>query len=134
MKNAFIYISAACFAFTASTIFYSLFRLLSFFPPLDEKMSMSLLLIAICITFLISLSHRLPIEQPFILHGVGALCVILVLLGAGVLFDLFPLVPFYVAMTVVTGLLSYAFVIVLSYMNNKADEQKINRTIKERRL
>lgn len=133
MKNLFIYISAACFAFTASTVFYSLFRLLAVFPPLDEKMSWSLLAIAGCITLLIFLAHCLPIERPIILHGVEALCVILVTVTAGDLFGLYPFGLFYVVMTMLTGLLSYLFVICLIYLNNKADEQKINRVISERR-
>ncbi|PIC82963.1 DUF3021 family protein [Sporosarcina sp. P1] len=133
MKNLLLYISGACFAFTFSTIVYSLFRLLGIFPPLTEKMTLSMLVISIVITILIWLSHLLPLENPIWVYAVEASCVMTVMIVAGAFFDLYPFGLYNLVMAVLVGLIAYGSVIVLIYLNNKADELKINHTILQRR-
>lgn len=133
LENLLRYLSAACFAFTFSTIVYSLFRWFEVFPPLSENMVFSLLLISITITFLIFLTHRLPIENPILIHLFEIGCVVVAMTGAGAFFNVYPFGLFYTGMTVMSGVIAYSFVIVLVYLNNKADEQKINTAILQRR-
>ncbi|PID14517.1 hypothetical protein CSV63_12120 [Sporosarcina sp. P34] len=133
MKNLLLYISGACFAFTFSTIVYSLFRLLGIFPPLTEKMTLSILLISIVITVLIWLSHLLPLENPMWGYAVEASCVMTVMIVAGAFFNLYPFGLYNVVMAVLVGLIAYGSVISLIYLHNKADEMKINHMILQRR-
>ena len=133
MKNTLIYISAACFAFTFSTIVYTLFRLLAVFPPMTEKTNFSLLTISSVITVLIFLSHRLPIENPLLTYVLEVICVVAVVTVAGAFFGLYPFGLYYTGITVLSALIAYGSVILLIYLNNKADEQKINEAILQRR-
>ena len=133
MENILRYLSAACFAFTFSTIVYSLFRLFDVFPPLTENMVFSLLIISIMITFLIFLSHQLPIENPILIHTFEVGCVVVAMTGAGAFFNLYPFGLYYTGMTIMCGIIAYGFVILLVYLNNRADEQKINQAILQRR-
>lgn len=134
MKNLLLYISGTCFAFTFSTIVYSLFRLLGIFPPLTEKMTLSILVISIIITILIFLSHQLPIEKPIWVYVLEASCVVTVMIVAGAFFDLYPFGLYNLVMAVLVGLIAYGSVIVLIYLHNKADEMKINHMILQRRI
>lgn len=133
MKNTLIYISAACFAFTFSTIVYSLFRLASVFPALNERTVFALLIISTLITFFIFLTHQLPIESPAAAYILEGVCVIAVVVIAGAFFSLFPFNLFYTGATVFASLIAYGFVILLLFLNNKADEQKMNEAIMQRR-
>lgn len=132
MKRLLIYIGAACSAFTFSSLFYWLFRLLGLFPPMTERMSLSLFLISALITFFIYLSHQLPFEQPAAVFLLEVLCVIAVLTGGGLFFDMFPFDLAHWSSVVLSGLLAYAFVILLVYLNTKADERKINEVLMRR--
>ncbi|PIC78081.1 hypothetical protein CSV74_00715 [Sporosarcina sp. P19] len=133
MKNLLLYISGACFAFTFSTIVYSLFRFLGIYPPLTEHMTLSMLVISIIITILIFLSHQLPIENPIWVYVLEASCVMTVMIVAGAFFDLYPFGLYNVVTAVLVGFIAYGSVIVLIYLHNKADELKINHTILQRR-
>lgn len=133
MKNTLIYISAACFAFTFSTLVYSLFRLSGIFPPIDERTSFALLIISSLITFFIFLTHQLPIESPVAAYILEGACVVAVVVIAGAFFSLFPFNLFYTVATVLASLIAYGFVILLLFLNNKADEQKMNEAIIQRR-
>ncbi|ARK24067.1 hypothetical protein SporoP37_04810 [Sporosarcina sp. P37] len=133
MKTSLVYISAACFAFTFSSIVYYLFRLLAVFPPLTESMSLSLFIICTIITGLIFLSHQLPVENQLLIYVYEAGCVVAVVTAAGAFFGLYPFGIYYTVMTVLSALIAYGSVILLIYLNTKADEQKINQAILHRR-
>lgn len=133
MKKYLIYISAACFAFTFSSLFYLLFRQLGIFPPLTERMSITLFLVSALITCFMYLTHLLPFEQPLVVHFLEVLCIVLVLTAGGAFFDMFPLDLYHWSTVLLSGLLAYAFVIALIYLNTKADERKINEVIAKKR-
>lgn len=133
MNRTIIYISATCFAFTFSSIFYYLFRMFNIFPPLTERMTAYLFIISTMITLLIFLSHQLPVEQPWLIHLIELGCVIVVLLIAGAAFKVYPFHSFYIVTVTVCGLLAYAFVNTMIYMNNKGAEREINKVISNTR-
>lgn len=133
MNRSIIYIGAACFAFTFSSIFYYLFRLLSIFPPLTEKITIYLFIISCLITLLIFLSHKLPVDQPLLVHLIELICVLIVLILAGAFFEVYPFRAFYIGTVTLCGIFAYTFVILMVFLNNKMAEKAINQAIVQQR-
>lgn len=133
MNRSIIYIGAACFAFTFSSIFYYLFRALSIFPPLTEKITIYLFIISCLITLLIFLSHKLPVDQPLLVHFIELICVLVVLILAGAFFDVYPFHAFYIGTVALCGICAYTFVILMVYLNNKMAEKAINQAIAQQK-
>lgn len=133
MNRPIIYLGAACFAFTFSSLFYYLFRLLGIFPPLTEEITSYLFIISCLITLLIYLSHKLPVDQPLIVHLIELICVLAVLILAGAFFNVYPFTAFYVGTVALCGIFAYSFVILMVYTNNKMAEKAINQAIAHQR-
>ncbi|WP_153731450.1 DUF3021 family protein [Sporosarcina obsidiansis] len=133
MNRAMIYLGAACFAFTFSSIFYYIFRLFNIFPLMTEEMIVSLFIISCLITILIFLSHQLPIDRPLLIHLIEIVCVIVVLLIAGAVFEVYPFHAYYIGTVALCGLFAYTFVIIMIYMNNKVAEREINQSITQQK-
>ncbi|WP_301108041.1 hypothetical protein [Sporosarcina sp.] len=133
MNRTIIYLGAACFAFTFSSLFYYLFRLFGIFPPLTEEITSYLFIISCFITLLIFLSHKLPVEQPLIVHLIELMCVLVVLIFAGAFFNVYPFTAFYIGTVALCGIFAYSFVILMVYMNNKTAEKAINQAIANQR-
>lgn len=123
------YISTGCIAFTFSCIFYLVFSFLHVFPPMDAKMVVNMLLISIGIMSLIFLTHLLPIQNSLLTRFLELLDVIIVLLMAGFIFDMFPFSWYYVTFVVATGLLTYIIVILVIFMGNQSSAVQINSVI-----
>ncbi len=123
------YISTSCISFTFSSLFYLLFSLLKIFPPLDEAMIVNMLFISISIIFMIFITHRLPIQNPLILRFVELLDVIIVLLVAGAVFNIFPFNWHATTFVITTGVLTYIVVIVVTFMGNQMSATQINAVI-----
>ncbi|GKV65292.1 MULTISPECIES: hypothetical protein [unclassified Sporosarcina] len=133
MNRIIIYLGAACFAFTFSSLFYFLFRLLGIFPPLTEETASYLFINSCLITLLIFLSHKLPVDQPLVVHLIELICVLAVLILAGAIFHMYPFTAFYVGTVALCGIFAYSFVILMIYMNNKMAEKAINQAIASQR-
>ena len=127
------YIATGCIAFTFSCIFYLLFSFLKIFPPFDEQMVMNMLFISISIMSFIFLLHLLPIQNPLILRMAELAIVIAILLIAGAFFDMFPFNEIYIYSVIVTGVLTYAIVIIVLFIGEQATAKKINYEIHTRK-
>ncbi|WP_342511794.1 hypothetical protein MKY34_14560 [Sporosarcina sp. FSL K6-1522] len=123
------YISTCCISFTFSSLFYLLFSLLKIFPPMNEALIVHMLFISISIICLIFITHRLPIQNSLILRLIELLDVIIVLLVAGAIFEVFPF-NWHVSMFVVAnGILTYIIVIIVTFMGNQKSAIEINAVI-----
>jgi len=123
------YISASCISFTFSSLFYLLFSWLKIFPPMSETMIVHMLLISISIICLIFITHQLPIQNPLILRLIELLDVIIVLLVAGAVFKVFPFTWYDTPFIIITGILTYIVVIVVTFMGNQMSATQINASI-----
>jgi hypothetical protein len=127
------YLSAGCISFTFSSLFYLLFSLMKIFPSMSETMIINMLFISISINFLIFLTHQLPIQSSIILRLMEFLDVIIVLLVAGAVFDIFPFNWYYTTFVIATGLLTYVVVIVVIFMGNQSSAIQINDVISRKK-
>lgn len=123
------YISASCISFTFSSLFYLLFSWLKIFPPMDETRIIHMLIISISIICLIFITHQLPIQNPLILRLIELLDVIIVLLVAGAVFGIFPFTWNDTPFIIMTGVLTYIVVIVVTFMGNQISATQINDAI-----
>jgi hypothetical protein len=123
------YISAGCIAFTFSCIFYLLFSFLNLFPPMDAEMVVNMLFISIGIICLIFLTHLLPIKNTLLSRLLELLDVIIVILVAGFVFDMFPFSWPTITFVVTIGLLTYIVVIFMIFMGNQSSAVQINSVI-----
>ena len=130
MKELMRYIATGCVSFTFSCIFYLLFSLLTIFPPLDEQTVVYMLFISIGIMSLIYLTHLLPFQNPFVLRLLEVVIVLIVLLVASVFFKMVPFQSTYILFVLAIGLLTYAIVIIVLFIGDQADAQKINSAIR----
>jgi hypothetical protein len=127
------YISAGCIAFTFSCIFYLLFSFSNVFPPMDARMVVYMLIISISIMCLIFLTHLLKIQNYLLSRFLELLVVIIVILVAGFIFDMFPFNWYYITFVVTTGLLTYMVVILVSFMGDQSSANQINSVIARKR-
>ena len=123
------YISASCISFTFSSLFYLLFSWLKIFPPMNEERVVHLLFISISIICLIFITHQLHIQNQLILRLVELLDVIIVLLVAGIVFKTFPFNWYDTPFIIMTGILTYIVVIVVTFMGNQMSATQINAAI-----
>ncbi|KAA0965900.1 hypothetical protein FQ087_06450 [Sporosarcina sp. ANT_H38] len=123
------YISAGCIAFTFSSIFYLLFSLLHIFPPMDAKIVVNMLLISIGIIYLVFLTHLFPIRNPLLLRLLELFDVVIVILGVGLVFNMFPFNWSTISFVVAIGLLTYIIVISFTFMGNQSSAVQINAVI-----
>ncbi|WP_342504941.1 hypothetical protein [Sporosarcina sp. FSL K6-2383] len=123
------YISTSCISFTFSCLFYLLFSLLTIFPTMNEALIIHMLFISISINGLIFFTHRLPIQNSLLLRFIELLDVIIVLLVAGALFNIFPFTWHVTTFVVATGVLTYFIVIIVIFMGNQKSAIQINAAI-----
>ena len=133
MKEFMRYIATGCISFTFSCIFYLLFSLLTIFPPFDEQLVVYFLFISIGIMSLIYLTHFLPTQNPFVLRLLEVFVVLIVLLVASIFFNMVPLQSKYILSVLAIGLLTYIIVIIVLFIGDLADAQKINSAIRTRK-
>ncbi|MEK5070350.1 hypothetical protein [Sporosarcina sp. FSL K6-1508] len=123
------YISTGCISFTFSCIFYFSFSFLNLFPPMDERMVVNMLVISIGIMCLIFVTHLLPIRNFLLFRLLEFVDVIIVLLVAGFVFDMFPFSWSTLAFVVIIGFLTYIVVIFMIFMGNQSSAVQINSVI-----
>ncbi len=133
MRNVMKYIAAGSIAFTVSCVFYLLFSYLTIFPPFDEKMILNMLFISTSILAFMFFLHLLPIQSPLTLRISELLIVVIVLLSAGAFFEIFPFNRFYISSVIITGVLTYTVVIIVTFMSERATANKINTLIRLRK-
>lgn len=123
------YISTCCISFTFSSLFYLLFSWLTIFPPMNEALIVHMLFISISIICLIFITHRLPFQNSLVLRFIELVDVIIVLLVAGVIFNVFPFNWYATTFVIANGILTYIVVIVLNFMGNQKSATEINAVI-----
>lgn len=128
------YIATGCISFTFSCIFYLLFSFLGIFPPFTEQMMINMIIISIVIILLIYLSHLLPIENPFFARLLELILVLLVLVFAGSLFNLFPFTLYYMLPILTIGVLTNLVVIIVIFIGDQASANRINTVIQKRKM
>ena len=134
MKVFMRYIATGSISFTFSTTFYLLFSLLGIFSPINEQMVINMLYLSIAIMSSIYLMNLLPIENPFILWLLEPFSVLLVLLLAGSIFNMFPLTLYNTFFVMAIGILTYIMVIIVIFMGEQANARRINTVIQKRKL
>lgn len=133
MKNFMRYIATGCISFTFSCIFYLLFSFLGIFPTFTEQMVINIMAISIVIMLLIYLTHLLPINNGFIARLLELFSVLLVLILAGSVFDIFPFTPFYIFSILMIGILTNLVVITVIFIGDQASANRINTVIQKRK-
>lgn len=134
MKNFMQYIVVICISFTFSSVFYILFSTLSIFPSLEEQMLVNMLFISIGITILMMVTHSLPIQSLFLVRILEMSVLIIVLLAAGKFFRVFPLNLYNTSFVLVTGLLTYVVVLLVTFVGDVMSANKINTTLQMRKM
>lgn len=134
MKNFMQYIVVICISFTFSSVFYILFSTFSIFPSLDEQMLVNMLFISIGITILMMVTHSLPIQSLFLVRILEMSVLIIVLLAAGKFFRVFPLNLYNTSFVLVTGLLTYVVVLLVTFVGDVMSANKINTTLQMRKM
>lgn len=127
------YISASCISFTFSSLFYLFFSWLKVFPPMDEARTVHMLFISISIICLIFITHQFRIQNPLILRLIELLDVIIVLLVAGAVFKIYPFTWYDTPFIIMTGILTYIVVIIVTFMGNQMSATQINSAIAGRK-
>lgn len=134
MSGFIQYIVIGCIAFTCSSIFYLLFSVLSIFPPFNEQMTISMMIITFSIIVLMYIKNLLPIYNPTAMRIIEIVNVLLVLLVAGAVFSIFPFTPYYVLTVTLSGLLTYIVVIIVLFVGNIFNAQEINAAIANKKM
>lgn len=134
MKNFMRYITAGCISFTFSCIFALIFNYWGIFPPFDEQMVVSMILISSAIIMLIYLTDLLPIENTFIARAIELFSVLFVLILAGGIFNFFPFTFYYTMLVTMIGVLTYAVVTIIFFVSDKTSAQRINTVIQKRKM
>lgn len=124
------YIVIGCISFTFSCLFYLLFSYLKIFSPFDEKMLINMLLVSVGIISLISLINLFSIQSLMVLRFFEIIIVVSVLFLSGILLKMFPLNWYYSGFVMITGLLTYVIVIIISFIGNRASARQINASIR----
>lgn len=119
-----------CIAFTFSCLFYLLFSFLHIFPPLNEMMLIYLLINSLGITCFIILLNLFQIQNFILLRLLEMMIVIIVLFLAGVFLNMFPLNWYYGGFVMITGILTYIAVILITFVNNRVSARQINASIR----
>lgn len=132
MKGFIRYVTIGCISFTFSCTFYLFFSYLGVFSPFNDQMVMTMLFLSIGILFFIYLSNLLPIQNPIILMLLELLSVLLVLIGGGAIFELFPLTFYYIFPTIGIGVLTYVVVITVLFIGDQSTATQINTVIRNR--
>jgi hypothetical protein len=96
---------------------------------MNEALIVHMLFISISINCLISITHRLPIQNSLILRFIELLDVIIVLLVAGAIFNIYPFTWDVTMFVVATGVFTYIIVIVVIFMGNQKSATEINAVI-----
>lgn len=120
----------SCISFTFSCIFYLPFSYLEIFPPFGEEALIHMLLVSLGIVILISLINLFAIQSLILLHFLQIIIVISVLFLAGIILDMYPLNWYYGGFVMVIGLLTYIFVITISFLSNQESARQINASIR----
>ena len=127
------YIATGCISFTFSCIFYLLCSFSGIFPPIIEQMVIDMMFISIAIISLIYLSHLLPIETPVLARLLELILVLLVLIFAGSLLNLFPFTLYIMLPILTIGVLTYLVVIIVIFIGDQASANRINAVIQNRK-
>lgn len=127
------YIIYGCISFTFSCLFYLFFSYLDIFPPFDEEALIHMSFVSFGITSLIALIHLFSIQSLIVLHFLEFTIVLAVLFLAGAVLNMFPLNWYYSIFAMMIGLLTYAIVITISFINNRASARQINDSIRKRK-
>lgn len=133
MKDFMRYIATGCISFTFSCIFYLLCSFSGIFPPIIEQMVIDMMFISIAIISLIYLSHLLPIETPVLARLLELILVLLVLIFAGSLLNLFPFTLYIMLPILTIGVLTYLAVIIVIFIGDQASANRINAVIQNRK-
>ncbi len=136
MNKVAEYVMIGCISFTFSCLFYLFFSLFNIFPSFNEMMLIYILLISLGITCFIALLNLFSFQNPALLRFLEMIIVITVLFLAGVFLKMFPLNWYYSGFVIITGLLTYTSVIMITFIGNRASAQQINDSIraKERHI
>ena len=132
MRKTAEFIVIGCIAFTFSCLFYLLFSFLHVFPAFNEMMVIYILLVSLGITCFIAVLNLFNIQNPALLRFFEVVIVITALFFAGIFLKMFPLNWYYGSFVMITGLLTYAAVILITFMGNRASARQINASIRAR--
>jgi|SRR5690625_1182315 len=132
MKKVTQSIVIGCISFTFSCLFYLFFSYLNIFPIFNEVLLIQILLVSLGITCLIALLNLVCIQNLILLRFFEMIIVITVLFLAGFFLKMFPINWYYSSFVVITGLLTYAAVILITFMGNRASARQINASIRAR--
>src|SRR5690625_4847193 len=91
-----------------------------------------ILLVSLGITCFIAVLNLFSIQNPALLRLLEMIIVITVLFFAGYLLKMFPLNWYYGSFVMITGLLTYIAVILITFMSNRASARQINASIRAR--
>lgn len=121
-----------CISYTFSCLFYLIFSLCNIFPPFDETMLINMFLISFVIVGLITIIHLTKIQSMLILRFIEVSIVMVVLFLAGIFLDMFPLTWFYIGFVLMIGIVTYVFVVGITFILNQAKARQINSFISRR--
>lgn len=133
MKSLMQHVIIICISFTFSTILYLCLSLSAIFPPFDEQMLLNMLFISIGITLFMIITHSLPIQNLFVIRLLEITVIILVLLTAGKIFDLFPVNRYYTSFVLAIGLVTYVLVLLIAFVGDIMSANEINTTIRNKK-
>lgn len=123
----------SCIASTSSIIFYLLFSALSIFVPLEERQVVLLIGISFTITIFVTLKRQFYHSSSIMSTLIEIVFVVFVLSSAGWIFKMFPLNLYYFLTVGLSGVLSYALVIVIIYISGMHSASEINKIISKKK-
>lgn len=126
------YIINGCISFTFSCLFYLFFSYLNIFPPFDEEMLIHMFLISLGIISFIAVMNLFSIQSLILSRFLEVFIVLAVLFLVGAILKMFPLNWYYSSFVIITGLLTYIIVIIISFINNRMSARQINAAIRSK--
>lgn len=133
MKFIKNHVLIACASFSIITFLYCILGELSIAPEIDNKTVYQLLILNFTVSFVMFFTNKLHFETVYSLIAVSIADIFaVVFLIGGLIMKMFPFRLYIVASVSAMIVLAYFFVFGIMFIKGKAEEDCINKKIKER--